>query len=161
MEKKWNGKSIKVEEEDPEEYEVKKVLDRRVENGKVKYLLKWKGYSDADNSWEPEENLHCPKLVKAFFDSQKAGEGKNGAKRKSVSESKSDARKSKKKRDANGFARGLKAEQILGATNIFGELMFVIKWKNSNKNDLVLAKEAYVKCPQVVIAFYEKNLTWI
>ena len=50
-----------------EEYEVEAILGRKVENSKVKYLIKWKGYDDSDNSWEPRENLgQCTELIEAF-----------------------------------------------------------------------------------------------
>ncbi|XP_062874631.1 chromobox protein homolog 1a [Trichomycterus rosablanca] len=170
------GKKLKkkddeeVVEEEEEEYVVEKVLDRRVVKGRVEYLLKWKGFSDEDNTWEPEDNLDCPDLIAEFLQSQKkAGDGdkKESGKRK-VGESDNDtgsedARSKRRKDDMDklrGFARGLEPERIIGATDSSGELMFLMKWKNSDEADLVPAKEANVKCPQVVISFYEERLTW-
>ena len=49
-----------------------------------------------------------------------------------------------RRRDAadkpRGFARGLDAEQITGATDSSGELLFPMKQKDSDEADLVLPK---------------------
>ena len=54
-----------------EEWEVDNVLaSRRSERNKaLQYLVKWKGFSEAHNSWEPKRNLgNTDQLVKEFHD---------------------------------------------------------------------------------------------
>ena len=40
-----------------EEYEVKAVLGHRGRPGRHTFLIRWKGYSAAEDTWEPERNL--------------------------------------------------------------------------------------------------------
>eukprot|EP00088_Acartia_fossae_P065689 TRINITY_DN81039_c0_g1_i1.p1 TRINITY_DN81039_c0_g1~~TRINITY_DN81039_c0_g1_i1.p1 ORF type:complete len:164 (+),score=73.81 TRINITY_DN81039_c0_g1_i1:36-527(+) len=145
-----------------EVYEVEKILEKRIKKGKTEYLIKWKGYDDeSENTWEPVDNLDCDDKIQEFEKKHKA---KGGDKRKSEGPGKSEPKEKKKKdKDENkprGFARGLTAERIIGATNDPGELFFLIKWKGSDEADLVPAKEANVKIPQIVIKFYEERLNW-
>ncbi|KAL1431029.1 hypothetical protein MTO96_014437 [Rhipicephalus appendiculatus] len=48
-------------------YIVERILKKRVNAaGKVEYLLKWKGYPDSENCWEPEENIISKRLIQLF-----------------------------------------------------------------------------------------------
>lgn len=47
-------------------YYVESILDKKMEDGKVRYLLKWEGYGVEDASWEDEENCLCPDLIQQF-----------------------------------------------------------------------------------------------
>ena len=60
--------------EGEEEYEVEQVLGQRTHGRwkKKQYLIKWKGYSAAHNSWEPAKNVHAPELVKRYLDQSHA-----------------------------------------------------------------------------------------
>lgn len=209
-------------EEEEEEFSVEKVVDKRIVNNQVEYLLKWKGYGNEENTWEPEANLDCAELIETFekmrkeelkkkeekktsskkkeeppkkktnqeSSSKKKSEESN--KRKSSSAVDESSKKSDDKRKSNaeeessgkkktadepikkkpkkaaadesgprGFDKGLEAERIIGATDTdSGDLMFLMKWKGSNEAELVSSKEANIKCPQVVIRFYEERLTW-
>ena len=46
-----------VEVEGEKEYEVEEILDRQERRGKTRYLVKWKGYTVEENTWEELENL--------------------------------------------------------------------------------------------------------
>ena len=50
-----------------EEYEVETILDAKVIRRKFKYLVKWKGYPDSENSWEPLDNIkNASKAIAQF-----------------------------------------------------------------------------------------------
>ena len=56
-----------IEVEGEVEYEVEEILDSKLVRGKLQYLVKWKGYTDEHNSWEPETNVkHSKKLLTEF-----------------------------------------------------------------------------------------------
>ncbi|XP_018363083.1 PREDICTED: chromobox protein homolog 5-like [Trachymyrmex cornetzi] len=59
-----------------------------------------------------------------------------------------------------GFERELEADKILGSANDNGKLMYLIQWKGTDAVDMVSASEANIKCPQIVIRFYEDRITW-
>merc|ERR1739838_845734 len=149
-------------QEDIPDYSVEKVVDKRVGlKGKVEYLLKWKGYGDEDNTWEPKENLDCKDLIETYEKKRKEKTDKKKEADKRKSGAGGDTASKKKKGDDDqprGFDRTLDPERIIGATDSSGELMFLIKWKGSDEADLVPAREANVKCPQTVIKFYEERM---
>ncbi|XP_056632901.1 chromobox protein homolog 3-like [Diorhabda carinulata] len=146
----------------PEEYVVERIIDSRInEKGIKEYFLKWIGYEEKDNTWEPEGNLDCPGLIEAF-EKEKARKEKEMERKRKLS-TPSDGKTVKKKTDEKkslGFDRGLEPEKIIGATDSPGQLMFLIKWTGTDEADLVPAKQANIKCPQVVIKFYEERLKW-
>ncbi|KAG9510435.1 Heterochromatin protein 1, partial [Fragariocoptes setiger] len=239
------------EEEQPEaeEYVVEAVRDKKKIKGVTHYLLKWKGYPEEENTWEPHENLDCDELIETFErewnKKQKAkkqealsnkkvrpaakkaapvksskskrddssgdeddkptktggdnspSEGKkksfldyddmdddddinitpapkklktneksnNNSKKIESSEGESDSENVERRTNKSPTAGGgdnynYVPEKIIGATENQGELMFLIKWKDINKADLINAKIARVACPQIVISFFEERLTW-
>ncbi|CAF0911749.1 unnamed protein product [Adineta steineri] len=183
--------SISEEPEALEEAEfiVEKILDRKVQNGEVYYFLKWKGFNESENTWEPEINLDCPELIADYHkrlnaqpkkssngttvqtnatnnNNSNSNSNSNSNKRSardSIDQQQqeiSEATKKNKRANDFGYGRGLEIEKILGATDVYGELMFLIKWQSTDKPELVPARIANVKSPQHVIRFYEDRLTW-
>ena len=47
--------------ESEENFEVEEIVNHRYRKGKIQYLIRWKNYGAEDDTWEPHENLDCPK----------------------------------------------------------------------------------------------------
>jgi len=63
--KKIPPKPVIIEGE--EEFEVEKILNKRTVRGKKKFLVRWKGYTAEEDTWENRENLENAKeLVEEF-----------------------------------------------------------------------------------------------
>ena len=53
------------------EFEVESITDHRKLLGITEFLVKWKGYPEAENTWEPEDNLlNCQELLRRYRQSR-------------------------------------------------------------------------------------------
>ena len=62
-----------------EEYEVEQIINHR-HYGKcrqLQYLIHWKGYSAADDTWEPTDQVHADDLVRSYHMKYAKEEGRN------------------------------------------------------------------------------------
>ena len=122
----------------PEAYFVEKVLKKRVLKGVTQYLLKWQGYPESENSWEPIGVINSPRLIEEFE-----------AKLKAKQDNKT----------ARGFERGLEAEEIIGGTESGGKIKFLLKWKGVNQLELIECEEAADYCPELVLGFFQNRVS--
>ena len=49
------------------EWEVEQILRVRRYRHQVQYLIRWKGFLEAHDSWEPAANVHADKLIQEFY----------------------------------------------------------------------------------------------
>lgn len=67
-------------------YAAERILKKRIKKGKVEYRVKWKGWSQRHNTWEPEENILDDRLIEIFNRSQKYSTPKKQTGKKRVME---------------------------------------------------------------------------
>ena len=66
-----NGKSYQEPAPDlidgQPEWEVESILKVRSRRNQLQYLVRWKGFSEAHDSWEPAKDVHADELVQEFY----------------------------------------------------------------------------------------------
>ncbi|CAF2207827.1 unnamed protein product [Rotaria magnacalcarata] len=169
---------------DGDRFEIERIVDKRYRNDRLEYLIKWRGYPDSQNTWEPSSNVEGEQeseLLAEYEISHKQQQQKmlNSGPRSAINNFSPNKRRNEevnnntmKKRPlggtsglqssntSSGFDRGFEAEKALGATDSAGELMLLVKWRHSDEADLVPARIVNAKCPALVIQFYEQHSFW-
>jgi hypothetical protein len=51
-------------------FEVESIQDHRGSPGNREYLVRWTGFTSADDSWEPESNIHTDECIRSYWDSK-------------------------------------------------------------------------------------------
>lgn len=142
------------------EYEVESIIDSKTVKGKTKYLIRWKGFQEADDTWELEDSLNCPDIIKAFNKKgkKKAASAKKpskGKKRKRVDDSgseeddsdDSDYGASKKHRGSGEY----EVEKVLNARiNKQGKWEFFVMWKGYGPENNTWEPESNLNCTRLI-----------
>ncbi|XP_022718713.1 chromo domain-containing protein LHP1 isoform X2 [Durio zibethinus] len=64
-------------------FEIEAIRRKRVRKGQLQYLIKWRGWPETANTWEPLENLQsCSDVIDAFEESLRLGKHNRKRKRK-------------------------------------------------------------------------------
>ncbi|KFD54312.1 hypothetical protein M514_04854 [Trichuris suis] len=147
------------------EYVVERIVDKRLVDGKTQYLLKWQGYPDDENSWEPEENLDCRDLITDFEANfaAKASEPVVSAASPPVLRPEgpiSADSNSAHLGNLTGFERGLTAESIEGVTKINGEVKYFIKFYGCEFEEMIPSSVVRQYCPKLLLEYFEKTSKW-
>jgi hypothetical protein len=166
------------------EYYVEKILDKKIEDGEVRYLVKWENYPDEDSTWEPVENLSNSKHLIEDFDKNLLEKTllkrKQGRPPKDKETNNKEYSLAKKEKKIEKEFKNLKIEpEVLESfgVNVPIEVLSVKKDKNENiiclcrfeeRNDGLPAENAYISScilkdtfPKILLKFYESKIKFI
>lgn len=146
-----------------EEYEVEAIMDSKKIRGKLHYLIRWKGYTSNDDTWEPAEAQTCHDLINKY--NQENKDLKKGKKRKSSKKSSSSGKKAKNDSlaDDGGDDDDEEDEEEYEVDRILevqhkknGDRHFLIHWKGWASKFNSWEPESNLNCTELIKKFMDK-----
>lgn len=163
--KAYENSKEEEEEEEEQDYEVEKIVGEKIEYGVRYFLVKWKGWSEKDNTWEKEDGVDCYELIEKFRDSCRSPSKSN----KRPAKSSPKTSKTKKARkiasdteedegDDDEDEKEWEVEKVVNQrTGKGGKKEYLIRWKGCKASDDTWEPEEGVNSPELIAAFIKKN----
>ncbi|XP_004536439.1 ABC transporter F family member 4 isoform X2 [Ceratitis capitata] len=149
-EEQEGGEEEEQEEEEEEVYEVKDIVGQKVEHGVTYYLIRWKGYTKEDDTWEPEDTLSCPDIIEKFKNKQSTSKTnkKSGAATKKGRPAKGDLAA-----DPN---KEWEVDKIIDYAEEKNQRVFRIRWKGFGPKADTWEPEENLSCDEIIDKFMKR-----
>lgn len=143
-------------------YEVESIEDTRQSHGRTQFKIRWKGYGPDRDTWENEEDLSCPYIIKAFLEKNKneskakkrAAKGADGMVSKKT---KNEAGESDVEDEEGGGSKEYEVDKVMEVHfKKNGSREFLIHWKGFSHKDDTWEPENNLSCPDLIEKFMAK-----
>jgi len=157
-------------------YEVEKIKDRRIIKGRREYLIKWKGYSDSESTWEPLSHLKFILDEVEEFDMQYDNKNIKKNKKRNCNEIKNyqfiEKKREKSKKEMNTnlvknilvFKIDHSLEKILGVKIENHTLKAIVEKRTKDGRlyrDIMNTEEVKKFNPLILIDFYQSKIKFV
>lgn len=150
------------------EYEVERLLAKRIRKDRVEYLIKWLGYPESESTWQSVDTMNCPELIAAFEKEHpssptphKLGTGVGREMKGPRPQTFPANTKGPLELNPTPWTPGDWEEAVDSVDTVTrtesGQLHVWLLWRTGELSE-ELAEEANIRCPQKVIEFYQSRL---
>eukprot|EP00301_Raphidiophrys_heterophryoidea_P005649 c12352_g1_i1.p1 GENE.c12352_g1_i1~~c12352_g1_i1.p1 ORF type:complete len:251 (-),score=77.32 c12352_g1_i1:1137-1796(-) len=146
------------------EFEVEKILDDKKKGKQTHFFIKWKGFPESENSWEPEANLsNCVGIIKAYREAKnKTKHVDNTAEPAPPKIKTAELVSATAVIDPNAtFATDI-AESVIGACLTPTGINLIVKWKGeAERYSWIHSAECRKHIPDLMLDFYEARIKFV
>lgn len=130
--------------------QVKEVIDSKKEKNVLYYLIRWKGYTADDDTWERAADLSCDDLIAAF-------NKKNQNKKSAPAAATKQPPKKRKKEENEDPEKEYEVEKIISMVEQKKGRVFRIRWKGYRPQQDTWEPEDNLNCKDLIEKFLEKQ----